>query len=118
MWHNYQSAVFEYRILNQNQNPNIQLPNYSKTHSPNSGKQNQQGSIVKKMELDWTCVKNGRFQALHDGNDMEAGSRKPEGRRRVGHPKTIWRRTVKKERNSLEWRSWNEAKRVASDRMN
>ena len=34
MWRNYQSAVVEFRIFNRNQNPNIRLPNYSKTHSP------------------------------------------------------------------------------------
>ena len=49
---------------------------------------------------------------------MAAMTWKPEGRRRVGRPKTTWRRTVEIERNSLGWRSWNEAKRVASDRMN
>ena len=49
-------------------------------------------STVKKMELDWACVKNGGFQALHGGNDMEAGWQK-----RVGRPKITWRRTVEKE---------------------
>ena len=40
----------------------------------------------------------------------------PEGRRKVGRPKTTWRRTVEKERKQLGWRSWNEAKPVAKDR--
>ena len=56
---------------------------------------------------------NGGFQALHDCNDMEAG-----GQKESGCPKTTCRRTVEKERNSLGWRSWNETKGVASDRMN
>ena len=34
MWRNYQSAAFKYRIFNQNQYLNIQLPNYLKMHSP------------------------------------------------------------------------------------
>ena len=41
---------------------------------------------------------------------------KPEGRRKVGRPRTTWRRTVEKERNVLGWKSWNEAKRVARNR--
>ena len=35
MQRNYQSAVFKYQIFDRNQNPNIRLPYYSKTHSPN-----------------------------------------------------------------------------------
>ncbi|XP_033115324.1 uncharacterized protein LOC117115574, partial [Anneissia japonica] len=41
---------------------------------------------------------------------------KPEGKRRVGRPKTTWRRTVEKERECLGWKSWNEARHVAYDR--
>ena len=37
---------------------------------------------------------------------------KPEGRKKVGRPRTTWRRTVEKERNELGWKSWNEAKRL------
>ena len=40
----------------------------------------------------------------------------PEGRRKVGRPKTTWRCTAEKERNELGWKSWNEAKPVASNR--
>ena len=49
---------------------------------------------------------------------MTAMTWKPEGRRRVGRPKTTWRRTVEKERNDFGWQSWNEAKLVARDRAN
>ena len=40
----------------------------------------------------------------------------PEGRRKVGRPKTIWRSTTENERRILGWNSWNEARRVAADR--
>ena len=43
---------------------------------------------------------------------------KPEGRRKVGRPRTTLRRTVEKERNVLGWKSWNEAKRVVRNRGN
>ncbi|KAL9986785.1 hypothetical protein ACROYT_G000981 [Oculina patagonica] len=33
----------------------------------------------------------------------------PEGKRRRGKPKTTWRRTVERERNSAGWRTWGEA---------
>ena len=41
----------------------------------------------------------------------------PEGRRKVGRPKTTWRRTVEKERNALGWKSWGVAKPIARDRV-
>ena len=42
----------------------------------------------------------------------------PEGRRKVGHPRTTWRRIiVEKERESMEWASWNAAKPIAKDRV-
>ena len=40
----------------------------------------------------------------------------PEGRRKVGRPKTTWRSTIENERRILEWNSWNEARHVAADR--
>ena len=40
----------------------------------------------------------------------------PEGRRKVGRPKTTWRSTIENERRILGWNSWNEARRVAADR--
>ena len=40
----------------------------------------------------------------------------PEGRRKIGRPKTTWRRTVEKERHQLGWRSWAEARVAAEDR--
>ena len=42
----------------------------------------------------------------------------PEGKRRRGRPKTTWRRTVEKERNSAGWRTWDEAKAAAANREN
>ena len=43
---------------------------------------------------------------------------KPEGRRKVGRPRTTWRRTREKEGNEFGWKSWNEAKKVAKNREN
>ena len=40
----------------------------------------------------------------------------PEGRRKVGRPKTTWRSTIENERRILGWNSWNKARRVAADR--
>ena len=48
---------------------------------------------------------------------MTALSWCPEGRRKVGRPRTTWRRTVEKERKMLGWRSWSEAKPIARDRV-
>ncbi|XP_063447098.1 uncharacterized protein LOC134726617 [Mytilus trossulus] len=42
---------------------------------------------------------------------------KPEGKRKVGRPKTSWRRTVETERTSLGWNSWASARTVAKDRV-
>lgn len=41
----------------------------------------------------------------------------PEGRRRPGRPRETWRRTVEKERGTLEFKSWSEAAVVARDRV-
>ena len=40
----------------------------------------------------------------------------PEGKRKVGRPKTTWRRTVVKEREDAGWKSWSEARVTATDR--
>ena len=42
----------------------------------------------------------------------------PEGKRRRGRPKTTWRRTVEKERNSAGWCTWDEARAAAANREN
>ena len=40
----------------------------------------------------------------------------PMGKRKVGCPKTTWRRTVEKERTMACWKSWEEARARAKDR--
>ena len=40
----------------------------------------------------------------------------PMGKRKVGRPKTTWRRTVEKERAIAGWKSWEEARALARDR--
>ena len=40
----------------------------------------------------------------------------PEGQRARGRPNTTWKRTVEKERNKPEWKSWEVAKAVAQGR--
>ena len=59
----------------------------------------------------------GHVLRMEDNSDcVTALTWKPEGRRKVGRPRTTRRRTVEKERNELGWKSWNEAKRVARNR--
>ena len=41
----------------------------------------------------------------------------PEGRRKVGRPKTTWQSTIENERCILGWNSWNEVRHVAADRV-
>jgi hypothetical protein len=41
---------------------------------------------------------------------------KPDGRRKVGRPKTTWRRTVEQERNREGWKTWSEVRGKAKDR--
>ena len=38
------------------------------------------------------------------------------GKRKVGRPKTTWRRTVEKERAMAGWKSWEEVRTLAKDR--
>ena len=40
----------------------------------------------------------------------------PEGKKKVGRPKTTWRSRVENERRVLGWNCWDEARRVAADR--
>ncbi len=40
----------------------------------------------------------------------------PESERRKGRPKIILRRTVKKERKEMGWKSWTEVQTKAADR--
>ena len=40
----------------------------------------------------------------------------PEGKRKVGRPKTTWRRTTEQERLQLGWKSWASARAAAKDR--
>ena len=40
----------------------------------------------------------------------------PMGKRKVGRPKTTWRRTVEKERAMAGWKSWEEVRALAKDR--
>ena len=52
----------------------------------------------------------------NDNNSSIALTWTPEGRRRRGRPKLTWRRMIERERNNFGWRSWGEAKVVASNR--
>ena len=47
---------------------------------------------------------------------MVAMEWKPEGKRKVGPPKTTWRRTVEKESRQKRWSSWSEVRGAAQDR--
>ena len=58
------------------------------------------------------------YRMKDDSHCITAMTWKPEGRRKVGRPRTTWRRTVEKERKELGWRTWNEAKHVAKNRGN
>ena len=40
----------------------------------------------------------------------------PEGRRKLGRPKTAWRRTVQREREKAGWKNWSDVKIAAADR--
>ena len=47
---------------------------------------------------------------------MVAMEWQPEGKRKVGRPKTTWRRTVGKESRQERWSSWSEVRGAAQDR--
>ena len=51
-----------------------------------------------------------------DNNSFIAMTWAPEGKRKIGRPKTTWRRTVEKERGEMGWSSWHQARTVAKDR--
>ena len=40
----------------------------------------------------------------------------PDGKRKRGRPKTTWRRNVEKERNAAGWKTWRQAKTIATNR--
>ena len=42
---------------------------------------------------------------------------RPEGKRKRGRPKTMWRRTVEREMKERRWGSWDEVRGVAVDRQ-
>jgi len=41
----------------------------------------------------------------------------PMGKREVGCPKTTWRRSAEKERAMAGWKSWEEVRALAEDRI-
>ena len=59
------------------------------------------------MELDWKCAQS---------DCMVAMKWQPEGKRKVGRPRTTWRRTVEKEHRQERWTSWAEARGTGQDR--
>ena len=64
-------------------------------------------SNTTQMAVDRTCIEDGPHLTLHDGITMGV---QREGR--PGRPRTMWRRTVEKERSTLGWRSWGQARIV------
>ncbi|PIK53597.1 hypothetical protein BSL78_09515 [Apostichopus japonicus] len=64
----------------------------------------------------WNWV--GHIMRKETGNHARVAMEwAPEGRRKVGRPKTTWRRTATKERNNNGWRSWSDVRRSAEDRQ-
>ena len=63
----------------------------------------------------WNCI--GHVFRKEGNNDcMVAMNGQPEGKRKVGRPKTTWRRTVEKESRQERWTSWAEVRGAAQDR--
>lgn len=59
----------------------------------------------------------GHVLRREQGNDCTTAlTWAPEGKRKVGRPKTTWRRTVERERNEAGWKTWNQARATALDR--
>jgi hypothetical protein len=56
------------------------------------------------------------FRREGDNNCQVVLGWTPEGRRARGEPKTTWRRTVEKERNTAGWTTWKTAKTAAQDK--
>ena len=53
----------------------------------------------------------GHILRKEPGNDcVTAMTWAPEGKRKRGRPKTTWRRTVEKERNSAGWTTWSHSR--------
>ena len=81
-----------------------------------SGKKTKLKTISTEVKLRrWKWV--GHILRMEKNSKCETAlTWKPEGRRKVGRPKTTWRSTIENERRILGWNSWNEARRVAADR--
>nr|KAG5694275.1 hypothetical protein BaRGS_031993 [Batillaria attramentaria] len=63
----------------------------------------------------WNWI--GHVLRKERNNDcMVAMGWQPEGKRKIGRPKTTWRRTAEQERKSAGWTSWANARRTAEDR--
>ncbi|KAK7489884.1 hypothetical protein BaRGS_00018906 [Batillaria attramentaria] len=63
----------------------------------------------------WNWI--GHILRKERNNDcMVAMGWQPEGKRKIGRPKTTWRRTAEQERRSAGWTSWANARRTAEDR--
>ena len=90
-------------------------PNIISMEELNSITQTQRISVeVKKRRWNWIGHILRKDQSHHC---MTALTWQPEGKRKVGRPKTTWRRTVEKERKDLGgWQTWNVARTQASDR--
>ena len=70
-----------------------------------------------------TAVKRGRWKWLGHVLRMQkqnhcatALTSAPVGKRKVGRPKTTWRRMVERERSDAGRRSWDQARACARDR--
>ena len=64
------------------------------------------------MELDQTYNEEEQRGPLRYGIEW----RRPEGRRRPGGPKTIWRRMIEDERRIAGWQSWTTVRTLATNR--
>ncbi|KAK7493041.1 hypothetical protein BaRGS_00015771, partial [Batillaria attramentaria] len=68
---------------------------------------------IRRRRWNWT----GHVLRKERNNDcMVAMGWQPEGKRKIGRPKTTWRRTAEQERKSAGWTSWANARRTAEDR--
>ena len=66
-------------------------------------------------EKRWKWI--GHVLRMNDGNHcVTALSWAPEGKRKVGRPRTTWRRTVERERKDMGWSSWSQVRTIAKDR--
>ena len=51
-----------------------------------------------------------------NSDDVRALTWAPEGKRKRGTPKTIWRRMIEQEREEGGWKSWEEVRKDAVNR--